>query len=304
MSDDNVTSSVQDRYAPQFAQELARNEQEQKELEARLAQLRDDHAALSGMLAALGHETTPTPTPTPTPTAEPPASTTAATAVGESVPRQRRPRKKPASSTGTAAAKPKSAKPQSARPTSAKPKSAKKAAPKSTAKSTAKSAAKPESKAGAKGGARSATKTAAKAPAKGKQSANPEVADPKSAATAAKNGAARTPGGPTLQDVIAGLLGVHAPERRTVREIFDELKQKHPERASSTQSVRNALNGLLRKGAIEREEKQGAVWFGTATADATPAGDATATSATSATPATAPAPAEPTGEKAKAAADA
>ncbi|MDI3384936.1 hypothetical protein QIS99_01700 [Streptomyces sp. B-S-A8] len=302
MSDDHLTSSVQDRYAPQFAQELARNEQEQKELEARLGQLRDDHTALSGMLAALGHGTT---------AESEPAATTVTVAdeartAGDSLPRQRRPRKKPAS-TGTAAAKPKRTK-------KAAPKAGDQAQGATKAEEEAKAAAKPSANAkrSAKpsANAKRSTEPSANAKRSAKPSANPK-ATVRSAAKAKKNGTVRTPGGPTLQDVIAGLLGGHAPERRTVREIFDELKQKHPERASSTQSVRNALNGLLRKGAIEREEKQGAVWFGTPTADATatPADTATpaaaagpadtATSAAAATPA-----AEPTEEKSKAAAEA
>ncbi|MDI3403799.1 hypothetical protein [Streptomyces cavernicola] len=264
MSDDIGNSSVQDRYAPQFAQELARNEQEQKELEARLAQLREDHTALSGMLAALGHETTPKSEPAATPA----SVTDEAKAAGDSVPQQRRTGRKASAKKATGTAK-KAAAPK--KPATAAKKAATKTATKSAAKNAAKAATKP------------APKTATKAEAK---------AEPK--AETKSTAAPKATGGPTLQDVIAGLLGGHSPERRTVREIFDELKQNHPERASSTQSVRNALNGLLRKGAIEREEKQGAVWFGTA---------APTTTASPAAP-TDTAPVEPAEEKAKAVAEA
>ncbi|MDQ8702808.1 hypothetical protein RCO28_09940 [Streptomyces sp. LHD-70] len=262
MSDENVTSSVQDRYAPQFAQELARNEQEQKELEARLAQLREDHTALSGMLAALGHETTPRSEPE---TATPASVTDEAKAAGESVPQQRSSGKKPTT--------------------------AKKSSVTNKASATKKTPAK-------KTTPKTATSKAATSDTATTNTATSNTAT-SNTATKAPSGktATKAPGGPTLQDVIAGLLGGHSPERRTVREIFDELKQKHPERASSTQSVRNALNGLLRKGAIEREEKQGAVWFGTP-ATAAPTATSTAPSATT-TPA-----AESADEKPKAPAEA
>ncbi|MGW0733078.1 hypothetical protein [Streptomyces sp. NPDC002851] len=246
MSDEQVTSSVQDRYAPQFAQELARNEQEQKELEERLRQLREDHTTLSGLLAALGHETTPREEPVATPE----TVTDEAKVTAESVPQQRRSRKKAAASTDTE--------------------------PKRAKKSAAATNAAPETKAtGAKGSAGTKKGGSAKNVAAPKSAAAKKSTDAKS--TNAKEGDAPKAGrGPTLQDVVSGLLDQHAPERRTVREIFDELKQKHPERASSTQSVRNALNGLLRKGAIEREEKQGAVWFGVATTGSSAATPASA----------------------------
>lgn len=234
MSEEQVTSSVQDRYAPQFAEELARNEQEQKELEERLRQLREDHRALTGLLAALQHETAPRNEEA----AAPESVTGEAKAPVDAVPEQRRTRKKEAASNGAA------------------PKRAKKPAKQGSAKASVLKATATEEAVQDK--AATDTVEAAEAPATDATKAAVVGKAAKKPAAAAPRG--RT--GRTLQDVIAGLLAGHFPERRTVREIFDELKQKHPERASSTQSVRNALNGLLRKGAIEREEKQGAVWFG------------------------------------------
>ncbi|NBE56579.1 hypothetical protein [Streptomyces boluensis] len=256
MSDEQPASSVQDRYAPQFAQELARNEQEQKELEERLRQLRDDHTALSGLLAALDHETTPRDQPVTAPAPTPEPVTDEAKPAAESVPQQRRTRKKATTTKATAEATTTQATPAKAAATAKKATGAKKvtgtkkaAAAKKPATST-KATTKATTKVAKKATTKATTKTAAKPAAKAETPA--PKAEPK-----AKNAL-------TLQDVISGLLVGHTPERRTVREIFDELKQHHPERASSTQSVRNALNGLLRKGAIEREEKQGAVWFGAA----------------------------------------
>lgn len=287
MSDEQVTSSVQDRYAPQFAQELARNEQEQKELDERIRQLREDHAALSGLLAALRHETT---VRGETVTAPEPGNGEAGTTV-DSVPQQRRTRKKDATSNGAAPkrATKATAKPGSAKASVKKAAATKKAVQDKAATDTANAA--PESGApvtGAKGstGAKKAVGTgpgtgkaakgtkvskAAKATTRagrttraGKATGAEKPAVARKSTAAGKPAALKAKAGGTLQDVISGVLAGHAPERRTVREIFDELKQHHPERASSTQSVRNALNGLLRKGAIEREEKQGAVWFGAA----------------------------------------
>lgn len=239
MSEEQVTSSVQDRYAPQFAEELARNEQEQKELEERIRQLREDHRALSGLLAALQQGTAPRSEEA----TDPESVTGEAKAAVDAVPEQRRTRKREAASNGAAPKRAKKpAKQGSAKPAARKATATKEAVQDKAATDTVEAA----------GATEAPVTDATKAAAVGKAAEKPAVAAPRG----------RT--GRTLQDVIAGLLAGHFPERRTVREIFDELKQKHPERASSTQSVRNALNGLLRKGAIEREEKQGAVWFGAA----------------------------------------
>ncbi|MEV6674751.1 hypothetical protein [Streptomyces sp. NPDC051162] len=86
------------------------------------------------------------------------------------------------------------------------------------------------------------------APAKGAEA-------PKATATRTKKG-----DGPTLGELVLGLLGRHH-QPRMVSEVVNELGQAHPERVASTQVVRNTVEALVAKGRLERERKQGSVFY-------------------------------------------
>ncbi|OAR26857.1 hypothetical protein A8W25_00710 [Streptomyces sp. ERV7] len=80
--------------------------------------------------------------------------------------------------------------------------------------------------------------------------------------------------GPTLREVVLGLFAGHQ-EPRTVADILTELTTAHPDRATSPQVVRNTLEALVAKGELERERKQGSVFY-TARPDKKAAGTPTA----------------------------
>ncbi|MFI1801203.1 hypothetical protein ACH427_28185 [Streptomyces sp. NPDC020379] len=99
-------------------------------------------------------------------------------------------------------------------------------------------------------------KKAAAAPGRRKKAAQARDAEaPKPAGTRAKKG-----DGPTLGELVLGLLGRHH-QPRMVSEVVNELTQAHPERVASTQVVRNTVEALVAKGRLERERKQGSVFY-------------------------------------------
>ncbi|GGP46046.1 hypothetical protein [Streptomyces melanogenes] len=84
--------------------------------------------------------------------------------------------------------------------------------------------------------------------------------------------------GPTLREVVLGLFAGHQ-EPRTVSDVLAELTTAHPDRKTSPQVVRNTLEALVAKGELERERKQGSVFYTapdkkSAEAAATPTADA------------------------------
>lgn len=86
---------------------------------------------------------------------------------------------------------------------------------------------------------------------------------------------------PPLRELVLALL-VSAGEPRLVSEVATELAQAHPARPASTQVVRNTLEALVKKGAVEKEHKQGSVMYtvpqpsaAEPTGEAVPASDAT-----------------------------
>ncbi|WP_406345921.1 BlaI/MecI/CopY family transcriptional regulator [Streptomyces sp. NBC_00648] len=100
--------------------------------------------------------------------------------------------------------------------------------------------------------------------------AKPAQAPRKNTAPAktASRGKAET-SGPTLREVVLGLFAGHQ-EPRTVSDILTELTTAHPDRTTSPQVVRNTLEALVAKGELERERKQGSVFY-TARTDKTSA---------------------------------
>ncbi|MGW7674533.1 hypothetical protein ACWGJX_47140 [Streptomyces sp. NPDC054775] len=113
-----------------------------------------------------------------------------------------------------------------------------------------------------------AKKTArTKGPGKATQPAPKKAA---TKATAAKTGAKKS-SEPSLSELVLGLLLAHAGEPRITREVHADLEAAHPTRATSLQTVRNALDGLAKKGVIGKARKQGpAMYTALKPADVTP----------------------------------
>ncbi|MFD9792795.1 hypothetical protein ACFWXK_17795 [Streptomyces sp. NPDC059070] len=131
---------------------------------------------------------------------------------------------------------------------------------------------------------------AAKAPAKAAKavkSVKKTAAQPKAAPAKKSTRATADSSGPTLRELVLGLFDGHQ-EPRTVADIVGELTTAHPDRKTSPQVVRNTLEALVAKGELERERKQGSVFY---TALRTKAGAETATATAPAAEAV-PAPAE------------
>ncbi|MER7046351.1 hypothetical protein [Streptomyces jumonjinensis] len=114
----------------------------------------------------------------------------------------------------------------------------------------------PKKTAGATGRSRS------KAAAKPVEKAAPKAAEKKAVKKAEKKVAkSPEPGRPTLRELVTALLVGRSGEPLMVSDVVRELTETHPERVASTQVVRNALEGLVAKGSIERERKQGSVMY-------------------------------------------
>ncbi|MGW7201749.1 BlaI/MecI/CopY family transcriptional regulator [Streptomyces chryseus] len=120
---------------------------------------------------------------------------------------------------------------------------------------------------------RQATKTSAAAAGAGqratrtKASADRVVAPKKQAATkaSAKKAAgvvAETPKSvePPLHEVVLGILRSQPGHPHLVREVHAELAEKHG-RSTSVQVVRNSLESLVKKGNVEKENKQNSVMY-------------------------------------------
>ncbi|MFJ6699905.1 hypothetical protein ACIQM4_28125 [Streptomyces sp. NPDC091272] len=81
-------------------------------------------------------------------------------------------------------------------------------------------------------------------------------------ATTAKTApAGRTKRGPSLTDLVAPLLSADTP--RSTKEVLAALREHHPERATSDQLVRNALNTLISRGKAQRLQQQNSVFYTT-----------------------------------------
>ncbi|MFF9158587.1 hypothetical protein ACF1AB_40920 [Streptomyces sp. NPDC014846] len=108
-----------------------------------------------------------------------------------------------------------------------------------------------------------------KAPAAQKTTAKKTTAKPATdETTAAKKSAARpltakktgTAKQEPLQSLILAIVSASA-EPRLAREVFDELAEQHPDRATSVQTVRNTLEALVKKQSIEKSNQQGSVMY-------------------------------------------
>ncbi|WP_162890054.1 hypothetical protein [Streptomyces olivoreticuli] len=99
-------------------------------------------------------------------------------------------------------------------------------------------------------------KKAADAPGRRKKPAQAKSAETPKAA----EGRTRKSDGPTLGELVLGLLTQHH-QPRMVSEVVNELGQAHPERTVSAQVVRNTVEALVAKGRLDRERKQGSVFY-------------------------------------------
>lgn len=249
MANEPVTTPIHDLYAQRFAADLETNRKEQaeltaqiEELEGRLNQLKADELWLCGVQGVLppAGESAPaseTPEPAKAPTAG-------------AVPRPRQARK----GTGGATRAKKAAQTKKASGTAAPDTETKPAARKPAAR---KSAAKPA--------AAKAVEGKAKPTVAAKRTVEPaSIPAPEKAAGATRTAAqakktARTDE-PPLRELVHAML-VKAAEPRMVSEVTAELTQAHPGRAASGQVVRNTLEGLVKKGQIEKEHRQGSVMY-------------------------------------------
>ncbi|MFE1874732.1 hypothetical protein ACFW9N_28265 [Streptomyces sp. NPDC059496] len=126
-----------------------------------------------------------------------------------------------------------------------------------------------------------AAASAKKAPAPRKRAAKTAAATPPEKTATAKKaavkktaaaGAGKTvQAGPTLGRLLSDILSKQPGEPKKVSEIQSELEEAHPERATSVQTIRNALQRLVEKNGLERDNRQGVVLYTWPVPEATPA---------------------------------
>ncbi|GAA0585809.1 hypothetical protein [Streptomyces crystallinus] len=245
MADEPDFTTLKDQYAARVTADLEANQQDQARIRAELDALKDrleslerDHGLLQTMQHTLGSNAAAV--------AQASAATTPATATRKRTTAAQPTAKTPApeaapATTPTPAAVPKPRKPRAQKPEVKEAKETK-----ATAQATATKGAK-------------ASPKKASAPAK------------KSADKSAESS------GPTLRELVLGLFAGHQ-EPRTVADVLTELTTVHPDRKTSPQVVRNTLEALVAKGELERERKQGSVFY-TALRATAPAGKSEAPAA-------------------------
>ncbi|MGX1887070.1 hypothetical protein [Streptomyces sp. NPDC055287] len=127
------------------------------------------------------------------------------------------------------------------------------------------------------------TKASAKGAAAPKKKAVTIKAPVKKAAKAVAEGTKNAV--PPLHEVVLGLLRAQPGHPHLAREVHAELAQKHG-RSTSIQVVRNSLESLVKKGSIEKENKQNSVMYtAPAAADAASAPEPAAEKASEKVPA-------------------
>ncbi|MEU6890336.1 hypothetical protein ABZ934_00780 [Streptomyces sp. NPDC046557] len=252
MADEPVTTPIHNLYAQRFAADLETNRKEQAdltaqigELEERLSRLKADERWLcgaQGVLPAAGDTAPPVPAPTQTP---------AKTSTPEqgAVPRPRQAKK---STAGTGRAR-KATPPKAPSVTAGSGTESKAVARKSTARKPASDKAGANKPVVRKAASDKATVDKPKRIVQAKPSVEAEK-------TAVKAGKPARTDEPPLRELVHALL-VRAAEPRMVSEVAAELTQAHPGRAASGQVVRNTLEGLVKKGQIEKEHRQGSVMY-------------------------------------------
>ncbi|MFH0245883.1 BlaI/MecI/CopY family transcriptional regulator [Streptomyces sp. HK10] len=254
MADEPAKTPIQNKYAQQYADDLAANRKEQGNLTAqiaglqeRLEQLKAEEDWLTQAQGSLPEVPAPSVSQAQPAAAEAEASAPAETIADatQAVPPQRQ--DEPV----------KGGQPRKPAKKTASKKAAKATARKTTAKTTAKRTVK---KAAAK------KTTAKEAPA---QSAAAAEAPADTAAAEEKSG-------PPLWQLTLKILLKTPGQPCVVREVHDQLAQLHPNRATSIQTVRNNLEILVKKGLAEKSTQRRNTMYTASVdtdADATPAAD-------------------------------
>lgn len=262
MADEPETTPIQNKYAQQYADDLAANRKEQADvaeqisgLQKHLAQLRVDESWLSqalGSLPAAAAPSEPEADPAAAAVEAPSAAETETAAPAEGVADALQTVPPPRGDKPVKAAQSK----QPAKKTAAKKTAAKKTTTTATAaKATAKKTA-----------AKKTTKKTAVEKAPAETATTAEVPAQK---TASKEKA-----GPPLHELILAILLKTPGEPRVAREVTDQLAQDHPSRKTTIQTVRNNLETLVKKNAVEKSHQQGsAMYTAFADAEAAPAAD-------------------------------
>ncbi|MFC8290327.1 hypothetical protein ACFUJ0_32615 [Streptomyces sp. NPDC057242] len=218
------STSIHTRYAEQLAADLAGNRAEQASIAARLEQLQAEEKWLITTLDSV-----------PGPIAPASGVTEPAKAVQEAaVPQPRETRE------AAPARKPAARKAAAGKTPAKKAPAAKRTAAKRTAAKTAKAPA----------GKTTAGKTTAKKATAGR------AAEKKPSGSLSEAQSA-----PTLGTLLDGLLDGFPGEPLKVSEIHAEFAKAHPERSTSVQVVRNALEGLVKKDRIEKDTRQGVALY-------------------------------------------
>ncbi|MGW7342342.1 hypothetical protein [Streptomyces sp. NPDC054854] len=292
MADELDTTPIHSLYAERFAADLETNRKEQEdlssritELDARLKQLKADEDWLCGAQGAVppagvlvgGSPGALAPAPLPA-TEEAPSPSSRA------VPKPRQAKKASGTAPRARKATPTKKSPGGATATKTRTATATrtKAAPATTAKAAPVEAAPAKATADAAAASTKATPaktTEAAAPAAPAKTAPVKAVKAVKATSAkaekvapvkaekstpvAKKAPSATPGKvaePPLRELVLALLA-GAAEPRMVSEVSTELTAAHPSRSTSTQVVRNTLEGLAKKGLIEKDNKQGSVMY-------------------------------------------
>ncbi|MCQ1582135.1 BlaI/MecI/CopY family transcriptional regulator [Streptomyces parvus] len=274
MADEPAKTPIQNKYAQQYADDLAANRKEQGDLTTQIADLQERLEQLKleeGWLAqaqsslpgavALGEPGSEPAAEVPSVAKDEEPNTSApAEAVTDAPPIVPQPRqdesvKAEQEQSEQPAKKAAAGKKTTGKKTAAKKATAKKAAAKKT---TAKKAA--------------AKKTTAK------KTAAEQAPAPEAAITEApgEEAAAEEKSGPPLWQLALEILLKTPGQPCVAREVHDQLAQEHPGRATSVQTVRNNLETLVKKGLAEKSRQQGsAMYTANAAADAAPEADGT-----------------------------
>ncbi|WP_328792576.1 MULTISPECIES: hypothetical protein [unclassified Streptomyces] len=233
MANEPVNTPIQTEYAEHLAAALAANQAEQATLSTRLGKLQGEEKWLAAALADTPSVVSAEPTLTPVPTPVPVSvqPSSSAPPVRDGADAAAVPLPR-AEKVADAAASAKKA-----------PAARKRAAKKATAKTAA--ATPPEK-----------TATAKKAAVK---------------KTAVAGAGKTVQAGPTLGRLLSDILSKQPGEPKKVSEIQSELEEAHPERATSVQTIRNALQRLVEKNGLERDNRQGLVLYTWPVPEATPA---------------------------------
>ncbi|MFH8576872.1 hypothetical protein [Streptomyces zaomyceticus] len=272
-------STIQSVYAQRIAADLESNRSTQgdinrqiTELQTRLNQLREDEKWLSEIQGSVPPSDTITDTPpsplAASPTSAPDAAETAEAAAA-AVPQPRHDDALESAPARKAAARKSPSKKSPANKATAT-KAVTRQAKTSPAKRTAKKAA-------------AVAKTA---PAKQSvpQQGEPAAETAKTPSAPASTAPAKKAAQPPLRELVEAILGRHAGEPRMVNEVRAELEAAHPDRSTSAQVVRNALESLAKKGLVSKGTQQGSVMYtrpapSTTDADPAPAADLATASA-------------------------